>query len=50
VIDQQVALAWTEGQLCCDRMLDAQARLLVDPGAEFSRLALTVASSSVSRS
>ena len=26
---------WTEGQLCCDRLLGARARLLVDLGAEF---------------
>jgi hypothetical protein len=36
VIDQQVVRAvWAEGQLCCDRLLDARARLLVDLGAEF---------------
>ena len=36
VIDQQVVRAvWTEGQLCCDRLLGARARLLVDLGAEF---------------
>ena len=36
VIDQQVVRAvWTEGRLCCDRLLDARARLLVDLGAEF---------------
>jgi hypothetical protein len=37
VIDQQVVRAvWSDGQLCCDRLLDARARLLVDLGAEFS--------------
>jgi hypothetical protein len=37
VIDQQVVRAvWNDGQLCCDRLLDARARLLVDLGAEFS--------------
>ncbi|HJU02398.1 MAG TPA: hypothetical protein VJ966_14480 [Actinomycetes bacterium] len=36
VIDQQVVRAvWTEGQLCCDRLLGARARLLVDLGAVF---------------
>ena len=36
VIDQQVVRAvWAEGQLCCDRLLDARAQLLVDLGAEF---------------
>jgi hypothetical protein len=36
VIDQQVVRAvWTEGQLCCDRLLGARARLLVDLGTEF---------------
>ena len=36
VIDHQVVRAvWTEGRLCCDRLLDARARLLVDLGAEF---------------
>ena len=36
VIDQQVVRAvWTEGKLCCDRLLGARARLLVDLGAEF---------------
>jgi hypothetical protein len=36
VIDQQVVRAvWTEGRLCCDRLLGARARLLVDLGAEF---------------
>jgi hypothetical protein len=35
-IDQQVVRAvWTDGQLCCDRLLGARARLLVDLGAEF---------------
>ena len=37
VIDQQVVRAvWSDGQLCCDRLLGARARLLVDLGAEFS--------------
>jgi hypothetical protein len=37
VIDQQVVRAvWNDGQLCCDRLLGARARLLVDLGAEFS--------------
>jgi len=37
VIDQQVVRAvWTDGQLRCDRLLDARARLLVDLGAEFT--------------
>ena len=36
VIDQEVVRAvWTEGQLRCDRLLGARARLLVDLGAEF---------------
>ena len=36
LIDQQVVRAvWSDGQLCCDRLLDARARLLVDRGAEF---------------
>jgi hypothetical protein len=36
VIDQQVVRAvWTEGQLRCDRLLGARARLLVDLGADF---------------
>ena len=36
VIDEQVVRAvWTEGQLSCDRLLGARARLLVDLGAEF---------------
>ena len=36
VIDQQVVRAvWTDGQLRCDRLLGARARLLVDLGAEF---------------
>ena len=36
VIDQQIVRAvWTEGRLCCDRLLGARARLLVDLGAEF---------------
>jgi hypothetical protein len=35
-IDQQVVRAvWADGQLCCDRLLDARARLLVNIGAEF---------------
>jgi hypothetical protein len=35
-IDQQVVRAvWADGQLCCDRLLDARARLLVDFGDEF---------------
>jgi hypothetical protein len=37
VIDQQVVRAvWSDGRLCCDRLLDARARVLVDLGAEFS--------------
>ena len=37
VIDQQVVRAvWSDGRLCCDRLLDARSRLLVDLGAEFS--------------
>ena len=36
LIDQQVVRAvWTDGQVCCDRLLGARARLLVDLGAEF---------------
>jgi hypothetical protein len=36
VIDHQVVRAiWTGGQLRCDRLLVARARLLVDLGAEF---------------
>jgi hypothetical protein len=36
VIDQQVVRAvWADGQLCCDRLLGARARLLVDLGAQF---------------
>jgi hypothetical protein len=36
LIDQQVVRAvWSEGQLRCDRLLGARARLLVDLGAEF---------------
>jgi hypothetical protein len=36
VIDQQVVRAvWAHGQLSCDRLLVARARLLVDLGAEF---------------
>ena len=27
---------WSDGQLCCDRLLDARARLLVDLGVELS--------------
>jgi hypothetical protein len=35
-IDQQVVRAvWADGRLCCDRLLEARARLLVDLGAEF---------------
>jgi hypothetical protein len=37
LIDQQVVRAvWADGQLSCDRLLGARARLLVDLGAEFS--------------
>ena len=37
MIDRQVVRAvWSDGQLCCDRLLGARARLLVDLGAEFS--------------
>ena len=36
IIDHQLVRAiWTEGQLSCDRLLEARARLLVDLGAEF---------------
>jgi hypothetical protein len=36
VIDQQVVRAvWSDGQLCCHRLLGARARLLVDLAAEF---------------
>jgi hypothetical protein len=36
VIDEQVVRAvWTDGRLCCDRLLGARARQLVDLGAEF---------------
>jgi hypothetical protein len=36
MIDEQVVRAiWTDGRLCCDRLLGARARLLVDLGAEF---------------
>ena len=36
VIDQEVVRAvWTEGRLCCDRLLADRARLVVDLGAEF---------------
>jgi hypothetical protein len=36
VLDDQVVQAvWADGQLCCDRLLDRRARLLVDLGAEF---------------
>lgn len=36
VIDQQVVRAvWADGRLCCDRLLGARARLLVDLGAQF---------------
>jgi hypothetical protein len=38
VLDDQVVRAvWTDGQLCCDRLLEARARLLVDLGAGFGR-------------
>lgn len=34
VLDDQVVRAvWADGQLCCDRLLKARARLLVDLGA-----------------
>jgi len=37
LIDQQVVRAvWADGQLSCDRLLGARARLMVDLGAEFS--------------
>jgi hypothetical protein len=37
VIDQQAVRAvWADGRLCCDRLLEVRARLLVDLGAEFS--------------
>jgi len=36
VLDDRVVRAvWADGQLCCDRLLEARARLLVDLGAEF---------------
>jgi hypothetical protein len=36
VVDQQVVRAvWSDGQLCCDRLLEVRARLLVGLGAEF---------------
>ena len=36
VLDDQVVRAiWADGQLCCDRLLESRARLLVDLGAEF---------------
>jgi hypothetical protein len=36
VIDQQVVWAvWADGRLCCDRLLEVRARLLVELGAEF---------------
>jgi hypothetical protein len=36
VLDDQVVRAvWADGQLCCDQLLEARARLLVDLGAEF---------------
>jgi hypothetical protein len=35
-IDQHVVRAdWADGQLCCDRLLEVRARLLIDLGAEF---------------
>jgi hypothetical protein len=35
-IDQQVVRAvWADGQLCCDRLLEVRARLLIDLGPEF---------------
>jgi hypothetical protein len=35
-IDEQVVRAvWADGQLCCDRLLEARARLLVDRDVEF---------------
>ena len=35
-IDQQVVRAvWADGQLCCDRLPEVRARLLIDLGAEF---------------
>jgi hypothetical protein len=35
--DQVVRAVWADGQLCCDRLLESRARLLVDLGlgAEF---------------
>ena len=37
MIDQQVVRAvWAGRRLCCDRLLEVRARLLVDLGAEFS--------------
>jgi hypothetical protein len=38
VLDDQVVRAvWADGQLCCDRLLEGRARLLVELGAEFGR-------------
>jgi hypothetical protein len=35
-IDQQVVRAvWSDGRLCCDRLLEVRGRLVVDLGAEF---------------
>ena len=37
LIDQQVVRAvWADERLCCDRLLEVRARLLVDLGAEFN--------------
>lgn len=35
VDDQVVRAVWADGRLCCDRLLESRARLLVDLGAEF---------------
>jgi hypothetical protein len=36
VLDDEVVRAvWADRQLCCDRLLESRARLLVDLGAEF---------------
>jgi hypothetical protein len=35
IADQPVRAVWSDGQLHCDRLLEARARVLVDLGAEF---------------
>jgi hypothetical protein len=50
VIDQQVVRAvWADGRLCCDRLLEVRARLLVDLGAEFSSEILHAGTTPASR-